>query len=422
MTSAADAPLPRLGRHAIVAIFLLALAARLAVTAAVGFSTLRFSDAPAYIFAANALARTGHYPLRTDAYLFRPPGYQVFLVAATLGRPDRVPVAKAANAVLGAVGALLLAALSARLFRRRAVAIATGLAAAVHPGFVLLSTDVQSEPLFIVLLLSAGFLLLAAVDRPSSNLALLSGAALALSALTRPSALALSVLLAAPLGDRRFPIRARAHLAASAALGFLLTLAPWTLRNYLVFRELIPVSDGAGANFYQGNSDWTVRFYELKTREEYDRWLDGMDRTMRAETEALDRAGRPSPSGRSRRFVEKALEERRGDPAGWALLTARKAWDWLRPYPNPMFWPATVVAGVGLYYAGLFALAAVGLASAPRPGVRSFVLAYLAVSMLSHVVLTVVWRYRVPYWDPVLILYASFAASRMLRRAPTGTA
>jgi len=59
-------------------------------------------------------------------------------------------------------------------------------------------------------------------------------------------------------------------------------------------------------------------------------------------------------------------------------------------------------------------LAAVGFATAPRPGVRAFSLAFLAVTLLSHVVLIVVWRYRIPYWDPVLLLYGVFGAGTLL--------
>jgi hypothetical protein len=32
--------------------------------------------------------------------------------------------------------------------------------------------------------------------------------------------------------------------------------------------------------------------------------------------------------------------------------------------------------------------------------------------MVAHVALQVVWRYRVPYWDPILILYGAFGAAR----------
>jgi 4-amino-4-deoxy-L-arabinose transferase-like glycosyltransferase len=383
---------------------------RLAAIATVGFQTLRFGDARAYLFAAQELVRTGRYPLATELFYFRAPGYPVFLVAATLGHPDWIALAKIANAALGALAAVALASLSARIFRRRRVALATGVAAAVHPGFVLLSTDIQSEPLFLVLLLAAGWLLLVSTDRPSSNLALLAGAALALAALTRPSALFLAPLLAAPLLDRRYPVRVRSHLAASALLGFLLTLAPWTLRNAVVYRELVPVNDAGGSAFYQGNSDWIVRFYKLKSAGEYRDWSAAMFADLERQTRAIEAAAPRSPSAKSRYFFRRTLEERRGDPAGWANLLLHKTWDWLRPYPNPLFWPAWIVWSVGVFYTTLTLLAAVGLAAPCRPGVRVFSLAVLLITMAVHVAIIVVWRYRVPYWDPVLLLYGVFGA------------
>jgi 4-amino-4-deoxy-L-arabinose transferase-like glycosyltransferase len=409
---------PRLGK-ALLAIFLFALAVRLAVVLFTGFATIRFGDARAYLNAAETLVREGRYPLRTDAFFFRPPGYPAFLAIATLGRPDSVPRAKVVTATAGALCAPLLAALSARIFRRRRLAIATGVAGALHPAFLVVASDVQSEPLFLALLLGAGVLLLVASDRPSTTLALAAGGLLALAALTRSSALVLAPFLAAPLFDARYPRRVRAHLSAAALVGFAFLLAPWTLRNALVFGEFLPVNDAAGNAFYQGNSDWTVRFYDVRTREQYAAWMKAFDEDMQRRTRELDRAGRGSPGERSSAFAKQAIEERRSDPAGWATLFLRKAWDWLRPYPNPMFWPPAVVFAAGAYNVLLYALAAVGFASAPRPGVRAFALAFLAVTFLSHVVLIVVWRYRIPYWDPVLLLYGVFGAGGTLLPAWT---
>jgi hypothetical protein len=407
-------PVSHLGVRAATLLFLLALAVRLAATAQVGFSTLRFGDARAYLYAAGELARTGHYPRATEPFYFRAPGYPIFLIGATLGHTEWIAAAKAANDVLGTMAVLLLALLSARLFRSRGLAIATGLAAAVDPGLVSLSADVESEPLFLLFLLGAGFLLLTAVDRPSSNLALCAGVSVALAALTRPSALLLAPWLAAPLFDRRYPFRARGHLAASALFGFALALSPWTLRNALVYRELLPVNDAGGSNFYQGNSDWMVRFYRLKNLDDYRKWSGAMFEDLARQTRAIDEASGGSPSAKSRYFVRKTLEERRPDPAGWARLLLRKAWDWVRPYPSPLFWPRWVVWTIGVLYAAITLLAAFGLAVAPQPGVRAFVLTYLAATILSHVVLIVVWRYRLCYWNPVLLLYGAFGAHRLL--------
>jgi hypothetical protein len=53
-----------------------------------------------------------------------------------------------------------------------------------------------------------------------------------------------------------------------------------------------------------------------------------------------------------------------------------------------------------------------GAVLSPRRGVALFCLGRcLAVSMAVHVLLLVVWRYRMPYWDPILILFAVFGAA-----------
>jgi hypothetical protein len=314
--------------------------------------------------------------------------------------------------VLGACGALLLAAISARIFRRRAVAVATGVAAALHPSFVFLSLEVRSEPLFLVLLLGSGFLLLCAVDRPSGNQALAAGLLLGLAALTRASALALAALLLAPLFDRRYPPRARTSLAAAALCGFLAALAPWTLRNALVFGEVLPVNDAAGYEFYRGNSEWASRFYRISSRRQYDAWSLGLRDALEAEARQLS-ARDPRPGAVSRGLIARTFAERRRDPGGWTRLAIEKAWHWLRPYPTPWFHPRAAVIAVGALYVVLFGFAAVGLVRAPRPGVRSFALAVLAATMATHVALLVLWRYRVASWDPVLLLYAVSGAARL---------
>jgi hypothetical protein len=387
---------------------------RIGATAAAGFQTLRFADSRAYLGAANVLVTTGSYPDRTDALFFRAPGYPVFLAAVTLGHPERIAAAKIAGAASAALVPLLLAALSARLFQSRAVALATGLAAALHPSFVLIAADIQSETVFLPLLLGAAYLLLAATDRPSTSLALGAGLLLATAALVRPTALALAPFLLAPLRDRRYPLRARAHLAGAAALGFAAALAPWTARNALMFHEFIPVSDSAGSSFFDGNTGWTSRLYAARTRAEFEDLVLQSDRDKRARLAALGPEASASPGRRSSALVRLAVEERRRDPAGTARLYAHKIWQWLRPYPTPLYWPASIVIGIGLLYTALYAAAAAGLATAHRRGAASFCLAVLAVTMASHVALLVLWRYRVPYWDPVLLLYGVFAAGYKL--------
>jgi uncharacterized membrane protein len=64
------------------------------------------------------------------------------------------------------------------------------------------------------------FFLRVAILRPSSNAAVVAGASFALAAWAEPLALIAALSLLAPLFDRRWPLRARMHLAGSELLGF----------------------------------------------------------------------------------------------------------------------------------------------------------------------------------------------------------
>ena len=77
------------------------------------------------------------------------------------------------------------------------------------------------------------FFLRVALRRPSSNAAVLAGVCFALAAWAEPRALPGALLLLAPLLDRRWPLRARMHLAGSELLGFGAVLLPLLLSHVL---------------------------------------------------------------------------------------------------------------------------------------------------------------------------------------------
>jgi hypothetical protein len=393
---------------------------RLAAASAAGLSTPRFGDWDAFVSGARELVHTGTYPDRTTYFFFEAPGYPFYLAAATLGHPGNIALDKTVSAAAGAAAAPLLAWISLALFGSRRVALATGAAGAILPSFVLFSSDVESEALFLPLLLAAGGMLLAATDRRSRWLALGAGAFLAAAALTRPSALALAPLLLAPLLDRRSPAPSRRRVAAAAVAGFVLALAPWTIRNALRFGELLPVSDGLGATFFDGNSVWANRIYALKDRSEVAPMNAAMHADRVARLAALGivpgTVAFRSPSRRSWALIHAALDDRRADPAGTRLLLVRKLWHWLRPYPTP-FWGWPIVLSATLFYLALYAAAASGMGSAERRGAVGFCLAVLVLSMAVHLAILVLWRYRVPYWDPILLLYGVPGAARWISSA-----
>ncbi len=401
------------------ALFVAAFAVRLLAAWWKGFSSLRFGDSLAYIGAARRLLSEGSYPSRTDGFFFRPPGYPVFLAISTASHPGWVALDKIWNALLGAAAVVLIAAIARRVFEDRRVVLGAAALAAVHPPFVDFGSEVQSEALYLVLALSAAFLLLVCLDRPSSGLGLLAGGALALASLVRPSALALAPLLATPLFDRRLPTRVRRSLAASAIAGFVVVLAPWAARNAISFGAFLPVNDEAGFTFYQGNSDWNARFYRLRSPGEYARWLADLNDAMRTKwPEEIPGSADVNPGRRSRALLAASARWIRQNPGREARLLREKTAQWLRPGASSLLRGRVVVALTTIYYAALFLAAALGLATAGRKGVAFASVSILVATMAVHVAFLVLLRYRIASWDPILLLYAPAGALRWVPAAP----
>jgi hypothetical protein len=200
------------------------------------------------------------YPKDVDpsktGLLARPPGYAFFLrsVYAVLGRSFFT--AQLVQNLLNSISPVLLFLLAARLLGTTAGAC-SGFLAAVSPQLGcasnLLSPDAMSAlPLLAASLLLAG----AAPDRePSLRCSAAAGVLIGVSAWLRPNLVLMAPFLAvALLALCRLPRRAVGRLALIAAAA-LLTLAPITLRNYVIFGELIPISINGGLTLWQGVAD-----------------------------------------------------------------------------------------------------------------------------------------------------------------------
>jgi 4-amino-4-deoxy-L-arabinose transferase-like glycosyltransferase len=177
----------------------------------------------------------------------RPPGYPVLLGAVYAASGDSVTVGRVVGAVLGALAVLLIYLVARTVWGRRTALFAAALAA-VFPPLVLLSKELLSESLFIVLELAA--ILAVFKFRGSGGLlrwALAAGALCGLASLTRNVGLALVLPIALGLWSGAARLRA-ASLAAPAAMlaTVLLVLAPWAIRNEVEFGRFTPISSGTG--------------------------------------------------------------------------------------------------------------------------------------------------------------------------------
>lgn len=200
------------------------------------------------------------------AWAHYPVGYSAFLAAAQLVLGPLTKgwfgaaglSATLANAAVGAMTAAAVHRLARYYLSPLRARVAGGIAA-LHPGLIVYTAVLMSEPLTALLLILAGW---AAVRlRGQARGMLAAGALLGLATLVRPSALLAAPLLA--LTQPRPWLGAVRRTALAAVVLFAVVL-PWTLRNCRVMDGCALVSTNAGWNLAIGALSDTGRFVALR--------------------------------------------------------------------------------------------------------------------------------------------------------------
>ena len=248
-------------RGPILAIVALALVLRLATIAAdTGY--LPEQDAWDYDRHARSIADgdgfpDSYYVLDRGPSALRAPGYPYFLGTLYAVSGNSIAVGRFANAALGALAVFLLYLIASRVWGRR-VGLLAAILMAVFPPLVLLSRELLSEPLFIVLELGMVLSVLEFRRLRELRWAALAGLLFGLAALTRNPGPALAIPLVLGLWVLRPRLSRRAAMApAVALLCAVLVIAPWTVRNATEFGRFIPITSGTGfamAGTYNGAS------------------------------------------------------------------------------------------------------------------------------------------------------------------------
>jgi 4-amino-4-deoxy-L-arabinose transferase-like glycosyltransferase len=336
--------------------------------------------------------RVSFSPLKTHM-IFYPPLYPYF-IAVPFALFHGLQAVKWAQVLVGALLAPAVGRIGGHAFGARAGLLAAGIAA-FYPELIWFAAHFWSETLFMTLLWWAIERLIAAEARGSARAAAAAGLLWGLAILTRETILYLTPLAAAWLAWRARPPR-----TGRPALAFLLcavlTVAPWTIRNWMAFRAFVPVATSGGLALFQGNA-------RLTRQEVYDRY------------EAVH--GRIEQYRFARREGWKAIRDRQ--PA-WAFEKLRDQ--------MPNFWEADSLALIhikrGAYgavptvaavaaavvviapYLALLAGFVAGVALLPVDRIRGLLLGFLVGYNALHVVTHGFARYRLPVM-PVVFVFAA---------------
>ena len=240
----------------IALISLAALIPRIAVSLNVNGAA--WPDSWAYVSIANSLVSGHGYSFESAVNKnaeYRAPLYPLFLSMVFKFTGNNIFFVQLFQSLFGVITCLLVYGVGRRLFNDKTGLLAAILAC-VYPFLVYISSILVTEQLFVLFLLLSIYFLIRGRDDLRYVFILAAGISLGLGALTRPSVLAFVPFCGMYLFFR--PVNNRGRCLAAAALLFLstlLTISPWTIRNYIKHGEFILISTAGGESFWLGNND-----------------------------------------------------------------------------------------------------------------------------------------------------------------------
>lgn len=198
------------------------------------------------------------YGVRPDAPLvaFLPPLHP-WLIALALRTPDPSRTYGLVQAVLGAGTVWLLSRLARALAGRRVGAL-VGWGAALYPAHLLLTGQSHSTVLHNFLLAAVLLISWQLLGRPGLGWGAAAGVLTGLLALGRPQMVALLPLAAAWFWLNGVKGRPWRRAVGAMALGTLLVILPWCLRNSFLLGRPAFISTNGGVTFWNGNNPFTT--------------------------------------------------------------------------------------------------------------------------------------------------------------------
>jgi 4-amino-4-deoxy-L-arabinose transferase-like glycosyltransferase len=363
---------------------------------------------------------------------FRPPLYPLFLAAIYKIIGLNHGIVRLLQVILGAcIPAVVY--LAARQRFPRTESQVSAIICALYPALIGTTHQLMTEAIYIPLLTLAILSLIMMEDQPTWGRVLLSGILLGLTLLARASAATLLLLIPFWM-FWRFPKARVMGFVKGVVIGLVavITVLPWTARNWSVHQTLIPISSNGGHIFWLGFHQLNRAAHQDFRRAEAYRAQEG----RRAKTEIYfqltaedntlgfpmlqrvyaeqypDVPLPPNEAQLNRAYFARTVEFMESHPA---VVLIKVIKDTLRvPYFFDHFGRFVFSWGC------LFPFAIAGLWITRR---RWRELSLLYVLFLSLILLEVVFhptpRFRLPY-EPFLILFGGTAAVRLFQRFRPG--
>jgi len=358
---------------------------------------------------------------------FRAPLYPYFLAVAYRFTSGSLFWCRFIQIAIASLMPVLILLLGLWLFSKT-IAYVSGTLAVFYPTLIYYDASLLISFLEILLFALVIYQLHRCQDKPGLANFLLSGILFGLAGLARPNILlvipALIIwiwLIIKPLIGRKAAVIRYIMLMAGVAI----TIAPVTLRNYLVSKDFVPIAWQGGFNFYIGNnaraSGWSATVPGIDVS-----WQGGYREMISIAEYNMKRPLKRSEV--SDYWYKAAFREIRRDPGRFLELLFKKLRFFINGYEIPnnqhiymarSFSPALALLlhdrPLFFPYGILAPLAIIGLILSLVHW-RRFVLIYLALGayIISFLLFFVCARFRQPL-IPILILFAVYAVVEFCR-------
>jgi len=240
---------------------LLTVAMLLRVVWALVIPVMPVSDSHAYDTFARTLLSSGVFGWNAnEPFSFWPPGTSLIYAALFRVFGADYSAIIGLNLILSAGLIVLTMRLATRFYGARC-ALYSGWLLALWPTLVMFTTVLASELPFLVFV-TAALDVWTLPNRRALLRGVVAGALFGCAALVRPVAMALPVIIGVAVllehGLSKSAVFEQLRLVIPALIAMACVIAPWTLRNYELYHEVVLISTNGGVTLWMGNAPGTT--------------------------------------------------------------------------------------------------------------------------------------------------------------------
>lgn len=352
---------------------------------------------------------------------FRPPLYPYFLAALIKVFNNNIYYVKLTQVLIGTLSTLYIYKTAKEMFTSENVALIAALLFCLYPDMVWYSCFLWSETLFLFLFLPCFYLLIKFQKENNKYLLFSAGLLFGLSALTKSVVLYFLVFILVWIVH--YNKKEGLKLSVIFMTGAIIVISPWTIKNYVEFKRVIPIDTNGMFNLYEGNNkikDYKIIFAGPAGKEMRERYQsfgnNEAERERGALKEALNYILEEQPQWVFKKIYYEIPEL--WNPDSLALRHIRIGrYGEIPPYLVVMEVLYFIMAYFFVIFTSVF-----GLINAPKVKQYWFVIGLLVYLNLIHVVTYASIRYNV-FVLPFLMFYSAYTLGslRSLKRESTIT-